>query len=413
MTYKEQIVAAAEQQPRRKALASSTGNDQVASSGRAGDLKLARMSEIEPQEVEWLWEGRLAVGKSHLLVGNPGLGKSFVLTDWAARITKGIEWPDGRPVGQTGDVVFLVGEDGLADTIRPRLDLHGADCSRVFVIRSRYLVTGDGDVFESHIQLERDLNAIDQLLADQPDVRALFIDPISEYLGRTDSNKNEDVRNILAPLSAMCERHNVAAVSVTHLNKSVGGPAIYRAMGSLAFTAQARIAWAFISDQEDPERVLFLPLKNNLHRSLPGLAFSVTNEGVVWESEEITITADEAMEPRKGKAATKLNRAVDWLKNRLAGDCVASDVLEHEADKAGISRRTYWRARKELNVIAVKDRSSREKRWFISLPDLPSEEVPHNNIDGIVGIDGTVAESANYAKSATPPSTGNVGTGPA
>src|SRR5688572_15476895 len=57
--------------------------------------------EVKERELEWLWPGRIPLGKITLLAGDPEAGKSFVVADLAARTTRGGPWPDG--VGPDGN----------------------------------------------------------------------------------------------------------------------------------------------------------------------------------------------------------------------------------------------------------------------------------------------------------------------
>ena len=243
-------------------------------------MKVTKMSDVTAEDVQWLWPGWLAVGKCHLMVGQPGIGKSFVSTSFASTITTAGIWPDGTRCSSPGEVLYLAGEDGKADTIRPRLDAHGANASKVFVIDVQQSQDNDGKVVERGIRLDVDIEDIDQFLTDHPDIRMWFIDPLSEFLGRADSHKDADVRQTLGPLAGLAEKHRVAIVYITHFNKSNVGPALYKTMGSLAFVAQARVAFGFFRDNEDEDRVLVLPLKNNIHRKMPGRAYRLVDDRV-------------------------------------------------------------------------------------------------------------------------------------
>jgi putative DNA primase/helicase len=120
--------------------------------------------------------------------------------------------------------------------------------------------------------LEQDLPRLEEVLRDYPETKLVVIDPIAAYCGKVDSHKNTDVRGLLAPLSELASRYHVAIVAVTHLSKTGGTKAVYRAMGSLAFAAAARAVWAIVKDADDPQRRLFLPAKLNLARDPDGLA---------------------------------------------------------------------------------------------------------------------------------------------
>ncbi len=345
-------------------------------------LKLVWMSDVEGEEVDWMWKDRIARGKLHLACGVPGVGKSFVCTvDIPAILTTGRAWPDGTPGPEPCEVLILVAEDGLKDTLRPRLDAAGADVRKIAVLQSRLLHMQGGGTREAQIQLARDVEEIDRLLEERPAIRAVVIDPITEFLGQVDGNSNIEVRSELAPLTQLAERRGVAVLCVSHFNKSTVGPALFRALGSIAFVAVARIAWGFIRDHEDDERVLMLPLKNNLCRTPPGLAYRIVDRRVNWEPDEVHTTADEALEPpKRGPQANKLPEAVEWLRGRLEEGCQESNQLEREARANGITKATFRRARKELNVRATK--STMDGAWYVSLPKeafVPLSRVENND----------------------------------
>ncbi|MFO8013675.1 MAG: AAA family ATPase [Phycisphaerae bacterium] len=119
------------------------------SNGHGGAVCVC-MADVEPEEVRWLWPERIALGKPTILVGDPGLGKSFITLDLAARVTTGAAWPDGAPGGEPGGGVILSAEDGLADTIRPRLDAAGADVTRITALQAVQVanVRGGGSLEE-------------------------------------------------------------------------------------------------------------------------------------------------------------------------------------------------------------------------------------------------------------------------
>jgi hypothetical protein len=327
---------------------------------------LRRLSDVRPEPVQWLWPGRVARGKLTLLVGDPGLGKSFLTLDMAARVSRGTLWPDGT-TGCSGDVVLLSAEDDLADTIRPRLDAAGADVARIVALQAvRTPAPDTGGTRDVPFNLSADLVALEATVAEVGECKLIIIDPISAYMGggpRFDSHRNTDVRAVLGPLADLAGRHRVAVVAVTHLRKS-DGPALYRAMGSLAFVAAARAAWAVVQDKDDAtnRRRLFLPVKSNLAAEATGLAFQVEPRTpgeapcVAWDPEPVTVSADEALagRPTKGGGGA-VEEAVAWLEDALAeGPEPAADIkARSRAD--GISPRTLDRAKAELNVVAAPD----------------------------------------------------------
>src|SRR5579862_3079664 len=210
----------------------------------AGSLTTRRLSDIEAQPVSWLWPRRIARGKTTIIAGNPGLGKSQITASIAAIVTTGGRWPVDRSHCEPGDVLFLTAEDDPADTLRPRLEAAGADLTRVHVIDGVIRgYTGDGSGKSRAFSLENDLQALGAKLNELGNVAVVMIDPISAYLGNVDSHKNADVRSLMAPLGELASRHSVAIIGVSHLSKAVGAQALMRVSGSLAFVAAARAAY--------------------------------------------------------------------------------------------------------------------------------------------------------------------------
>ncbi len=367
---------------------------------------LVRAADVEPQPVKWLWPNRIALGKVTLLAGDPGLGKSLATLAIASAVSRGAPWPDAPHDPQlAGGVVLLSAEDDFADTIRPRLDAHEADCERIFSLTSL-------------ADLALDIGQLHEAIDDTDQCRLVVVDPISAYMGRADSHVNAEVRAVLTPLGHLAAEKRVAIMAVTHLRKGEGA-AMYRAMGSLAFVAAARAAWAIVRDKQDARRRLMLAVKNNLAADVAnGLAFTVEPHGpsgapvVCWEREPVTITADEAMAPelkRRGPPSDEHDQAVEFLRERLVDEArSAREVIDEAVNGCGIAKRTLDRARRTIGVVAFR----REHRgpWWWRLSDSSdcyngeveplaqetwqSGNLSHSpmNFDGVDGADGQVAK---------------------
>ena len=335
-------------------------------------VKLTCLADIEARPVAWLWPGRIALGKVTMLAGDPGLGKSFVTLDIAARVSRGVVWPDGTPaMTEPAGVILLTAEDDPADTIRPRLDAAGADVSRIHALEAVRQIDGG----ETTFSIRHDMDKLDKLLADSPSVRLVIIDPITAYLDGVDSHKNADVRAVLTPLGKMAGAHNVAMLVVSHLNKSGSSNAQYRVSGSLAFTAAARAVWLFAKDKSDAKRRLMLPMKNNLSNDETGMAYQLggTADGmptVQWEREPVTVSADDVLADGDGESgATERDNAAEWLRDLLADGPVSSTDVFNQGNENGFTRPTLNRAKAMLKIRPHRHGYGGDGRWYWSLPD--------------------------------------------
>ncbi|MDD3531025.1 MAG: AAA family ATPase [Candidatus Pacebacteria bacterium] len=358
-----------------------------------------RMSDVQPKPIEWLWFGRIALGKLTIIAGDPGLGKSLTTIDMAARVSKGCAWPLEGSLAPLGNVVFLSAEDDPGDTIRPRLDAAGADCSRVHVIQAIRDANEEGRPMERMFSFRKDITVLEDLLRTLSDCRLLVIDPVSAYLDGTKSHENAEVRQVLAPLAKLAADFGVAVVVVQHLNKNSGDNAMYRSMGSIGFVAAARAAYIVTKDKDNQERRLVMPIKNNLAKDTLGLAYSVVEASnrapmLVWESEAVTITADEALgRSDSDEEKTKIEWAIQVLEVVLADGPVAATEVNREARQAGISQSTLHRAKDKLGVKPKK--ASFKDGWVWSLPNREGVQISEDATPkevGILGMDEHLGE---------------------
>jgi len=351
---------------------------------------------VDPEPVEWLWAGRIAIGKTTLIGGDPGLGKSQLSIFIAATITQAGLWPcqEGKPPAKRS-VIMLSAEDGVADTIVPRLMAAGADRTKVKIVTAVHEADGTG---RRIFNLTKDLDALENLITEIGDVGMVIIDPVNAYIGGgVDSHKNAAVRAVLEPISELADRLSVAILALTHFSKQLGGKAIYRFIGSIAHVGSARVAFAVVADQEDKTRLLLLHAKNNLAPAQKGLAFRVeqhlVKDGIVgssifFESTHVTNTsADEALAAEGGSAGTAKDEAVEFLKLVLAAGRVRVKDVEAEAraacllgDEQPISKSKPFRdAREQLGVVPIRDGFGRGAVYFLSLPEHPTMGAHHKN----------------------------------
>jgi RecA-family ATPase len=357
------------------------------------------LDDVEVETIDWLWPSRIAIGKLTVLAGDPGLGKSTLSLDIAARVTHGRAWPDQTEGGNAaGSVILLSGEDGLADTTKPRLITAGANLRKVHAIDSVPRGKGKSGPFN----LRTDIPWLGRILASLGDARLVIIDPVSCYLGETDDNKNGAVRALLSPLVEMAERCRVAVLLVTHLNKAAGGKSAYRLMGSLAYSAAARAVWMIALDPQDKDRVLMLQSKNNLAPRTSALAYRIKEGKLQWEADTIDMTADDllAAEANDEAPTSEKGRAATFLRDMLASGPITSKEIEERAAAEGISKRTLDRAKSKLQVKSRRIIEDDTPVWYWRLPDPATTSVP----DGQRPEDGNVGSLGSRPHSDDPKS---------
>ena len=330
---------------------------------------MRRLSDIEPQQVEWLWRGVLAAGKLTLVSGHPGQGKSLITIDIAARVTTGRAFPGEQTTSTPGTVIALSAEDDAADTIRPRFDKAGGDATKFVVVEG---TRRKGQ--ESFFDLGRDVGALERALDDNPDCRVVIVDPISAYIGDVDAHKNAAVRQLLRPLADLAVRKRVAILLVDHRNKKDVGSAVTRSQGSIAFIAASRIAFLVAEDPSTPNQRLFVPIKNNLHQDKTGWRYSI-NEGpiLIWGTERVEISAQDALDASPMKLSPRAD-AKEWLRQTLVQRPMPSKEVYSLADVAGHAQATIRRAKTELGILSRKGKGSKTAGFVWSLPTTDSVE---------------------------------------
>ncbi|MEN6560115.1 MAG: AAA family ATPase [Acidobacteriota bacterium] len=325
--------------------------------GEIGEPTFKRLSEIEGREIDWLWPGRIPMGMLTLLVGDPGLGKSFVATWISSRLSVGASLPGG-PDQDPAPTVYLSAEDSPAYALQPRALKNGADLSKIIVLK------------DSAFDIEADLEKIRVVVQTMPDVRLLIIDPLNGYIGETDYFKDPAVRTKLTPLVQFAEERGIAVLAIMHLNKRTDQAGIYRIGGSIAFAGIARSILAVTQDPADPDRRFLRPLKMNYCRKPDPLAFRIGEDlALIFEDGPADIGADESLSVPTGKEAAEGPFATRWLTGHLAaGSVELADILK-SARAVGISRSSLFRARERLNIQHKTSGFGKRRSSFWELPE--------------------------------------------
>jgi hypothetical protein len=239
------------------------------------DLKLRAgvfMSKIQSERVGWLWQNRLPLGTITMLEGDPGLGKSLVTLDLAARVSRGDPMPDGAP-GMHGNVILIHPEDSASMTIKPRLESLGANMKRIVSLNT--ITNNKG--YTRPIEFPRDLEFV-KITLKALDACLLIIDPLMAVLQQQDVYRDNAVRQTMQPLLELVEEMHIACILVRHLNKGSGDKAIYRGGGSIAFTALARSVISVQVDPADREKRVLAGVKSNLGPMARSLLFSIESD---------------------------------------------------------------------------------------------------------------------------------------
>ena len=281
----------------------------------------------------------------------------------------------GEGRAPVGNVIILNAEDGAEDTIVPRLIAAGADRERIHIVSAVLQKDGKG---RRTFNLQADLALLERKIREIGNVALVIIDPISSYMGKTDSHKNSEVRGALEPVSEMAARMKVAILSITHFSKAGSAnttKALHRFIGSIAFVGAPRAAFAVIEDAENEGRILVLHAKNNMAPKPQGLAYrllqtivcdNIVASYVHWDAAPVTISADEALGATEERGRSSRETAETFLRERLAGGPVPQREVKADAEGAGLAWATVRRAKDRLGIKPEK--SGMEGGWIWRLP---------------------------------------------
>ena len=299
-------------------------------------VKIIRMSDVELTPVEWLWKPYLPFGKLSVLQGNPGEGKTYFAMHLAAACTNGKLLPNMERM-EHFNVIYQTAEDGLGDTVKPRLIEAGADLDRVLVID------------DSEVQLTLSDERIEKAIIEN-NARLVIIDPIQAYLGAdVDMNRANEVRPIFMRLGQVAQRTGCAILLIGHLNKAAGMQSLQRGLGSIDIAAAVRSVMFIGKLKHDPTMRILTHEKSSLAPPGASLAFSLGDEGGFRWVGEYDITADEMLSGIEPQRETKTQQAKDLICTLLAG---GKQVLSEDIDKAALERgipgRTVRDAKREL-----------------------------------------------------------------
>lgn len=312
------------------------------------ELKLINMQDVKCENVEWLLYPYIPYGKITIIQGDHGEGKTTLILQIIARLTMGesVIYEEAQP---TVNIIYQTAEDGLGDTIKPRLVSAGADCSKVLVIDDSKVPLTMLDV-----RLE---NAIKQTNA-----RLVVLDPIQGFLGaNVDMHRANEIRPVMKHISVLAETYHCAIVLIGHMNKCGIGKSAYRGLGSIDFQAAARSVLLVGRVKDEPEIRVVCQIKNSLEPEAKSIAFRLGEEnGFEWIG-KYDITADDLL--TGNTKGSKQKAAMDFLENLLENGRMAQTEIARFADEQGIKRKTLQNAKEALSVKSIKI----QNQWYWEL----------------------------------------------
>lgn len=319
---------------------------------------IVTMDEIKAEKVDWPWTNRIPFGWITLIDGDPGAGKSYLSLAVASAVSTGESLPFDQKKKSPSGVLLMSCEDGYGDTVRPHLDQLGADVMRIAIPNpGRGLATTmlNASFIEDAVKIQRPALVI--------------VDPVIAFAGRKNTDKANDVRELLSPLMGIAEKYALACLVIRHFTKQADTKAMYRGSGSIDFMAACRSAFIIVESEDEPNMRVLAQVKNSLGPKSASVSFYIDESGFRW-GKQVDSDAETLLAANKngGRARERvqLDSAQKFLTDLLSNGPVASNSVRDKADKAGMAWRTVWRAKEALNVKASKERGTGE--WFWRLP---------------------------------------------
>ncbi len=313
------------------------------------ELKLINMEDIKCENVEWLWYPFVPYGKITIIQGDPGEGKTILVLQMIAKLTKGESIINGE-TKEPINVIYQTAEDGLSDTIKPRLVAANADCSKVLVIDDK-----ETPLTMLDVRLEKAIA--------ETGARLVVLDPIQGFLGAdVDMHRANEIRPVMKHIAEIAEKYRCAIILVGHMNKNSNGKSSYRGLGSIDFQAAARSVLIVGRVKGEPEVRVVCHVKSSLAPEGKSIAFRLDKEeGFQWIGEYDVSVDDLLAADNRGQ---KVREAKEFLKEILKSGSMTQKEISEEAESHGIKNKTLWNAKSDLKVESVKIGN----QWFWMLP---------------------------------------------
>lgn len=311
------------------------------------ELKLIHMEDVVSKEVEWLWYPYIPYGKITIIEGDPGEGKTTLVLKLAAALSRGLPLPcDDDKEYEPIHIIYQTAEDGIEDTIKPRLEKAGADCSMIRVID------------ETDKELSMTDDRLEQAIIETK-ARLIILDPIQAYIGATvDMHRANEIRPVLKHLGIIAEKHNCAIILIGHMNKASGSKSTYRGLGSIDIQATARSVLLVARLRDKPNIRIMAHDKSSLAPAGDAIGFEMTEDNVMVCIGPYDITIDELLSGNEGRGKKKLDIAENFIKEYFGiNKVIPSNEIMMEAAKRSIKRNTLLSAKKKLGITSDKEKA--------------------------------------------------------
>ena len=311
------------------------------------ELKLIHMEDVVSKEVEWLWYPYIPYGKITIIEGDPGEGKTTLVLKLAAALSRGLPLPcDDDKEYEPIHIIYQTAEDGIEDTIKPRLEKAGADCSMIRVID------------ETDKELSMTDDRLEQAII-ETGARLIILDPIQAYIGATvDMHRANEIRPVLKHLGIIAEKHNCAIILICHMNKASGSKSTYRGLGSIDIQATARSVLLVARLRDKPNIRIMAHDKSSLAPAGDAIGFEMTEDNGMVCIGPYDITIDELLSGNEGRGKKKLDIAENFIKEYFGTNkVIPSNEIMMEAAKRSIKRNTLLSAKKKLGITSDKEKA--------------------------------------------------------